>query len=129
MSFSIKFLTDCFSFPGARKQPTLTSHLNWWPQSNSPPTHTPPTPSPSSSSSLSPSNHWRHPYEPFTGQNIRLTRQDRIKRGVYRQEPSAPHLWSGPPRLPRFGLATDGRASKQGGAGRRPETETRFGAE
>ena len=32
-------------------------------------------------------------------------------------------------RLPRFGLATDGRASKQGGAGRRPETETRFGAE
>ena len=103
-------------------------HFDWWPQLNSPPTHTSPTPSSSSSSSLGPWNHWRHPYEPFTCLDIGLTWQDRIKWGVCRQEPSAPHLWSGPPStaLVWFG---DRRPGKQGGAGRRPETETRFGAE
>ena len=128
LSFNIRFLTLCFSFSQTRKQPTLTSPLKLVATVKlTPNTHT--------SYPIfillmvpHPWNHWWHPYEPFTDQNIGLTLQDRIKTGSLQ----AGAVGTAPvvrPSLDCPGLVWRPTAGQAGGAGRRPETETRFGAE
>ena len=101
----------------APPHPPHLPHIDWWPQLNSPLTHTPPTPSPSSSAPPTSWNHWCHFYGAFIHIYFDLTCQDPMKWEVYRQSLST----CGPalPRLPWFGLASDGRAKRGPAAARR----------